>query len=260
MRIENIAKDINYTDTQSFFNRRSDKYNEDAPYTVTMYQDHNPELVKQRNRQEVAKLKPLLKLNKSSKVLDIACGIGRWSDAITESINEYCGIDFCENFIKIAKERSSNMNNRFFYCSSSTDFLDCLKNNNKDSFNCILLIGSLMYLNDTDLMVTLKQISDICQNNTIICIREPVGIKKRLTLIEHFSEELNDKYNAIYRTREELLYLFKNPLLKKGFSVTSQGFLFENDELNNRIETAQYYFILERNAEYRSDSNTYNFE
>ena len=35
-------------------------------------------------------------------------------------------------------------------------------------------------------------------------------------------------------------------LISKGFSIVKEGFLFEEDELNNRKETAQYFFILER--------------
>ena len=95
MRLKGGHEEINYDATQAFFNNRAGKYNKDNPYSVTMYQDNNPELVKRRNAKEVEKLLPLLKLDKKSKVLDIACGIGRWSDAITTEIDKYCGIDFC---------------------------------------------------------------------------------------------------------------------------------------------------------------------
>lgn len=71
--------------------------------------------------------------------------------------------------------------------------------------NRILLVGALMYLNDEDAIQTTKAIESVCKHNTIICIREPIGIEERLTLIEQFSEELEDNYNAIYRTRA-LLY------------------------------------------------------
>lgn len=63
--------------------------------------------------------------------------------------------------------------------------------------------------------------------------------KDRLILKDFFSEELKDNYNAIYRTREELMKFFKPTLLEKGF-------LFEEDVLNNRKEKSQYYFVLER--------------
>ncbi len=103
-----------------------------------------------------------------------------------------------------------------------------------------------MYLNDTELADTLAQIERISQEHTVICIREPIGISKRLTLKDFFSEELEDNYNAIYRTRQELQKLIDGAFIQKGFIVSREGFLFEEDALNNRKETAQYFYILER--------------
>lgn len=47
-------------------------------------------------------------------MLDVACGIGRWSDAITKDIELYCGVDFCSDFIEKAKEKNLK-NNRYFF-------------------------------------------------------------------------------------------------------------------------------------------------
>lgn len=58
--------------------------------------------------------------------------------------------------------------------------------------------------------------------------------------------ELNDYYNAIYRTRDELMVSINEMFLNKGFRIKEEGFLFDDDALNNRKETAQYYYILER--------------
>ena len=113
-------------------------------------------------------------------------------------------------------------------------------------YNRILMVGILMYLNDTELADTLAQIERISQEHTVICIREPIGISKRLTLKDFFSEELEDNYNAIYRTRQELQKLIDGAFIQKGFIVSREGFLFEEDALNNRKETAQYFYILER--------------
>lgn len=245
MRIKKEKKLISYNETHSFFDTRAKKYNESNPYAVTMYQDNNPELVKERNNAEVKKIKPLLKLDNNSKILDVACGIGRWSDAIDEDILEYCGIDFCKEFIELAIERNKKKN-RYFYNSSSVDVKKCMETNKKGTFNRILLIGSLMYLNDNDVDDTLEQIENLCDEHAIICIREPIGIGERLTLKEQFSEELKDDYNAIYRTKEEFEACFKNKLLTKGFKIQECNFMFASKELNNRKETTQYYWIIER--------------
>ena len=244
-RVKKAIENIDYGDTKDFFKNRASKYNENNPYSVTMYQDSNPELVIKRNESEVEKLKPFLGLNEKSSVLDIACGIGRWSDAIDEKIYEYCGIDFSQELIDIAKKRNHHLN-REFYVGTANDVKRVLIENNKGKYNTILLIGILMYLNDRDLIDALEQIESVSEENTVICIREPVGIEDRLTLKNFYSSELNDNYNAIYRTRNELIEFFEKTLFLKKFEIIEEGYVFERNELNNRRETEQYYFIIRR--------------
>lgn len=244
-RIKKNITNIDYDQTLHFFNNRAERYREENPYSVTMYQDNNPTLVEERNKAEVDRLLPLLQLDKQSRVLDLACGIGRWSDAITVDIDEYCGIDFSENLIELAQKRHHEAH-RDFYVGSVNEFHDVLTRNQKGNFNRILLMGILIYINDNDLYSVMNQLIEVSEGHTVICIREPVGIDERLTLKEFYSEELKDNYNAIYRTRDELMNVFEETLLAAGFRMTQSGFLFSEDALNNRKETAQYYFVLER--------------
>lgn len=245
MRIAEKITEIDYDDTKHFFKNRAEKFNIDNPYSVTMYQDNNAKLVEERNLHEVAKLLPLLKVRNTSKVLDIGCGIGRWADALPNEITEYCGIDFSKELIEIAKKRI-NLNHFSFYEGATNGVEKILNENEKGKYNTILMIGILLYLNDNDSLSLFEQIQRISEEHTIIVIREPVGIEKRLTLKNFFSEELKDNYNAIYRTSDELLNFFEKTILKNGFKITNEGFLFDEDALNNRKETAQYYFVLER--------------
>ena len=71
-------------------------------------------------------------------------------------------------------------------------------------------------------------------------------MEERLTLKDYFSDELQDNYNAIYRTQQEMLKFIKDNFVQTGFDITHQDFLFKEDDLNNRKETRQYYYILER--------------
>ena len=41
MRIKEKITDIDYGETRQFFKNRADKFQEDNPYSVTMYQDNN---------------------------------------------------------------------------------------------------------------------------------------------------------------------------------------------------------------------------
>lgn len=244
-RIKKTVANIDYDQTLNFFNKRADKYQEENPYSVTMYQDDNPTLVAERNRVETEKLLPLLRLDSKSRILDLACGIGRWSDAITAQIDMYCGLDFSENLIALAQKRN-HKTNRSFYVGAVNDLKNVLAAHQKGKFNRFLLFGILMYTNDRDLISIMNQMTEVSEEHSIICIRDPLGIDERLTLREFYSEELKDNYSAIYRTRDEMMDVLQNTLIGSGFKITHNGFLFSEDELNNRKETAQYYFILER--------------
>lgn len=245
-RVKDEVISIDYNSTSSFFERRAHKYNEENPYSVTMYQDNNPDLVIARNNKELEKLLPELRLDSSSRILDLACGIGRWSDSINGLIEEYCGIDFSPGLIDIAKSRCQK-DNRFFFTGQISDFTGVLKQNNHiRTYNRFLLIGMMMYINDSDITRVLNQIIDISDPHSIICIREPIGINNRLTLNEFYSDELKSNYSAIYRTRNELFDMLSDTLIKNGFFIRDENYLFKEDQLNNRKETAQYYIILER--------------
>ena len=55
MRIKDKIENISYVNTLDFFESRAKKYSENNPYSVTMYQDEHPDLVKQRNLEEIKK-------------------------------------------------------------------------------------------------------------------------------------------------------------------------------------------------------------
>ena len=119
--------------------------------------------------------------------------------------------------------------------------------NGKGTYNRVLMIGILLCFNDEDVRTVLEQVSRVSEQDAILCIREPIGINDRLTLKDFYSEELEDHYNAIYRTRDELMDMFEDTLLSAGFQLEKEGWMF-GDELNNRKETAQYYFVFRRKS------------
>ncbi len=248
MRIYNEKVDVNYDDTKKFFNNRKEVYDDKNPYVTTMYQDNNKELVEKRNEYEIRKILPKLGMNDNSIVIDIACGVGRWCDAIQMPVKNYFGLDFSEGLIDIARQRNISKPNCKFAISEATEISNCiLQNGWNTQFNKVLIVGILVYLNDGDIKRLLESLQPFLHKECTIYIREPVGIQDRLSLKNFYSDELSSEYNAIYRTQKEYEEDFWAHLELNGFKIIEKDLLFSEDrQLNNRKETAQYYWILKR--------------
>ena len=228
----------------NFFNIRAGKIEELDPLRVVMYQDGNPKLVIQRDIAEKEILLPKLKLDNNTRILDVGCGTGRWVDSLGDSFKHYHGIDIGSGFINYARNKFKNNNIKFSVNKIENLSLEVLEEDEK--FNLLLCMGVLIYLNDDDLIRALKSINEMMSANSRLVFREPIAMFERLTLIDEYSEEMQQKYSAIYRTQAELLSFFILYLNK--FNIMECDVLFD-DSLNNRKDTQQHYFILDCNCE-----------
>ena len=157
MRVKEKYVHIDYQKTKDFFKHRAEKFQENNPYSVTIYQDNNKELVRERNEYETEKLLSLLSIDKESEILDVACGIGRWADAIKTEVKKYCGIDFSDELIRIATERNKR-DNYYYYVGSTSQLEKIIKQNRKGNFNIVLVVGIMMYLNDISGLESAKRV------------------------------------------------------------------------------------------------------
>ncbi|MFH1708966.1 MAG: class I SAM-dependent methyltransferase [Planctomycetota bacterium] len=66
----------------------------------------------------------LIQFGKNDVVLDIGCGNGLLLDYVADKVNRYYGVDFSEEFIKVARSRqaSNKINNAEFICGDVTAF------------------------------------------------------------------------------------------------------------------------------------------
>lgn len=244
MRIKSSAANISAESVKAFYEHRASSYTGENLNNITMLHDKNPTLSEERNKSEIAKLLPKLRIAEDSCVLDLACGAGRWLPVLPEFAT-YRGIDFSSGLIEIARSNNTRANAEFF--TGSVLDADNILVDEKGSFNRIMMIGSLMYINDDDVISLFRMLPEMMtKEGALICVKASIGIDDRLTLKDFYSEELQSDYNAIYRTRDEYMKLFADALMPSGFIVTDEGFMFDDSHLNNRKETAQYYFILER--------------
>jgi len=236
---------IDRKEVEAFFVQRAQRLKELGPLVTVIYQDRHPEVASQKDEADKRRILPLLTLDGSQRVLDVGCGTGRWADEISANSKSYHGIDFSKELIGYATERFRHLHNCRFTQASVTDFsLEGL--GETEPFNLILCAGVLMYLNDADVETALENFASVLTPSCRIVLREPMGIGKRLTLKEHYSEDMDQTYSAIYRTIEEFEQIIKKSLFSKGFYLRDKGYMYEGETLNNRSDTRQMWLVIER--------------
>lgn len=233
-RLYGEEENISSEKIKEFFNERANK-KVDHLLSITEYQDAKN--VEERHEKESEILLNELDL-KDKVILEIGCGIGRWAEVFHDKCKSYNGIDYSENLIEIANENYNYSNCHFQYMSAVDISRDALTI--KEPFDIVVITGVLLYINDEDIKKISEIISKLIHEDSVIFIKEPLSnMDTRLTLKDFYSEELENEYNAIYRTPEELLSLFEN--VKKNYSV-KRGDMYNN--LNKREETSYKYFVI----------------
>lgn len=242
-----ISKEIVPIDTDSvtkFFEQRGQSFRIDAPYSSVLYQDHDPQLAVQRDQYEKELITPKLRRKTPQRILDIGCGIGRWAENLANDAAVYVGIDISQSFIEIARHRTTS-SNAVFLVGGATDLLraDIFSHG---PFDLVIMSGIMIYLNDNTLIECMQGLSRVVASRGTIYIREPLALKERFTLANHWSEELKQNYSAIYRSASELEEVFSSTLYMDGFERAAFRPLYSDAKYNNRRETAQHYALLKR--------------
>lgn len=229
----------------AFFESRSEKAMTLGPIRAVIYQDKNVDLAVRKDAAEKYLLHPKIKATREDRVLDVGCGTGRWADVIVPECAFYHGVDSSPGMIRVANERLAHASNvRFSVCSLEELSLEII--DTYLPFSCILLLGVMVYINDEDILAGLTRIANVAAPAARILFREPVALRTRLTLIDHFSEEMGQSYSAIYRTESEILGMIGSSLGPFGFWPVDQGDVFIDPAINNRVETKQRYFLWKR--------------
>jgi SAM-dependent methyltransferase len=242
-RVFGESVQIDSMEIKEFFENRGRNINPIHPLTSVLYQDLHPDIAERRHAEESAIVTPLLGLNTSSKVLDIGCGIGRWAGVIAAGVAQYTGVDVSESLCSVARQ-SVNLPSVEFVCADVAGMR--WFSSAGRTFDRFIVSGLLLYLNDEDVRCCLDGIAKLSEPGSLVYLREPLASSDRLTLRSHWSEELNAHYSAVYRTRDELEKFVNNALAPVGFEPCCFRPLFEDNALNNRVETKQHFCIVRR--------------
>lgn len=247
-RIAGEKIDIDYESTLRFFNNRGVDKALKHKYNYVLFQDDNPDLAVSRDMQEKKKIRSILTWKEKEEILDIGCGIGRWGEEIGKMGFRYIGIDYSENLLQVAEENLKKYRGTTELLKDSFQhFVVGLKERGlPDTYDKIFVNGVMMYLNDGDLMTAMDDVGKVSKEKCQIYFKESMALEERLTLNEFYSDSLTQEYTVIYRSIKEYKNLFTRMLIERyGFHIKEEGLLFDKD-LMNHIETADYYFVLER--------------
>lgn len=248
-RVVDDVAPLDYDATRAFFDGRAARADELDSYTITMYQDGRAHLARQRDQAEVDVVMPLLRTDvRSTRVLDVGCGVGRWGRHLAPLVHRYTGLDFSEGLVALANEELSRVYPDGAARALAMAATDLASAGFEDSsFDLVILSGIMAYLNDDDCADLLDVVGTLSAADAQIYIREPMAREQRLTLREHWSDELRADYSAVYRSLARYVELVADRLEARGFSVEHSFEL--SPELSNRAETGQFVMLLDRRSD-----------
>lgn len=236
---------IRRDNTLRFFEQRAARAPELGAIKAVLYQDKHPTLAEARDRAEKEALLPVLDTRPGNRVLDVGCGVGRWTSILSERCSYYHGLDFSPGLIDHARRSHAHRTNVQFSVASADDF-SLTSLGSQAPFDLILCCGIFIYLNDEEIVNSGRCIADAAGHNARAIFREPIALKQRLTIKDHYSEELEADYNAIYRSKDDLMSLLSLHMAPAGFKLIHDAPMYDDPALNNRTDTKQHFFVLER--------------
>lgn len=231
---------IDTENTISFYNQRAKTIKtREREYTTVLLGDQDPDFSVKWDAYEKQFILPKLKLTKEKLILDIGCGIGRWAEAVVGQCKEYYGVDFSSEMIAVAKENVKK-ENCHFYTMSLVDALSDLKITAR-KYDLVLMAGVSMYINEEELKESYRLLRNLVNKDSLFYFEESVGKIERLTLNHIWSEDLQDYYGAIYRTREEYKSLIRECMKEAEF--IEEGYMNFLDK-KEQSETSHWYAVL----------------
>lgn len=156
---------------------------------------------KAKHDAEVALLKNTGLINENTTLLDLACGNGRFAEEFGSTVKWLTATDLCEDFVIFLnqwKDAHHHQNMDFFA-------LDLLEPDYTpyftQAYSLIFLFGaSQIIIKDEDLLSILKNIKKILAPNGHCLIKQTTSVDGNDIHIDKFSEQLQQRWVACYRS------------------------------------------------------------
>lgn len=160
-RIYGTRTDINEQEVRDFYNKRAALASSmKNPLSAVVNGEQNPEQADTRSRFDREYIVPRLDLTQNSAVLDIGCGMGRFAEMVLPLCGRYLGADFAPEMIAAAEKRTAAYSDQAKYvCASFSELMSKPDSFFGGKFDCVIMLGVCMYINDTELVKCLDQTS-----------------------------------------------------------------------------------------------------
>lgn len=226
-RIYSKKIDVDTASVQTFWSNRAAMYEEKGVTSVMLNGENAPKSVELRSQIDKEYLIPMLDITPNTRVMDIGCAVGRLAEMVYPKCGFYCGVDQSKEMLDITAQVCRNTAQvKDNFSTFNLSFGELIS---KDAtffggkFGSILAVSVCMYINDDEVTQGFSALPRLLDEHATLLLAEPVGLGKRLTLKEFYSDSLQSNYNAIYRTMDEYNELYK-PLFDAGFQIVEQKY------------------------------------
>lgn len=227
---------------RQFWERRAGDYGR-LQWESVANLEQDEEKLKLKIHEEIAKVTAWLPSLRGRSVLDLGSGIGQWSLRFCQwGAARVVAVEYVEELGRIACSQAQHqgINNIEFVTSSVEEF------ETEERFDLLFISGLFLYLNDLQLAAVIERLPRLLRPNSLVMLRDSVGIQGRYEIHDRYSEHLGSNYSAIYRTRDFFVDAF-----------SQQGLLLEQDEhvfpeghpLNKYPETRLHLFLFRSGPE-----------
>ena len=122
-------------------------------------------------------------------MLELGCGIGRWSRVFSKHVNLLDAYDYSDSFIDLAKQISKreNITNINFKSSDVSEIRP------EKKYNFIVSVALLHYLNETQFKKVIELFKNFLKIGGIAILRESFGFNKRFELHGYYSDILSHR-------------------------------------------------------------------
>jgi glycerol-3-phosphate cytidylyltransferase len=166
----------------------------------------------------------------SQTLLDLGCGDGRLCLELVNDFAKIIGVDFSIPMIEAARQVLSGLDKNHL----TFELCDVVEYVPSHQFDIALLSGLVVYHDDDSLRKLVETLDKYIDDKLVI--RSPVGLSKRMDIINQVSPNFEVPYTAYYRTIGELLRAFS-----KCWKMTEAIELYRHHE-----DTAIWGMIFER--------------